>query len=405
MKKYLIKSFMMKDGTRSCLLYNGEQEPLLYPNLYLEDEVRRKRNTATTALAVAKSISILLVFLDQRGINIESAINEKRFLTREDIKSIIYYMSGKINSGNVVNINEKDRLVSSGTIFYRIKIAIRYITWLCEYLLGSKAYIDEKAKLFLRMLNGYCPKKKIDENFYTKRHKAIDERQKTALFKCVSVNSESNIYTKSVRKRNELIIILLYSLGLRKGELLNMRISDIDFSVNGISIIRRHDDKFDSRVNQPVVKTLNRVMKVSDWIMGKLINYIKTDRRNSIGKKQHDFLLVNHRGGKLSGLPMSIDAYEKTIQKIKEHDPLFKDFSGHALRHTWNHEFSLKLENIDSSLIKINPELIRSFAMGWSPNSQMAAIYNNKYYQEKMFKLLAIVQESIYTDLKGLVYE
>ena len=285
MKKYKIKSFIMKDGTRSCLLYDSEQKPLLYPNLYLENEVRRRNNTATTALAVAKSISILLWVLDRRNINLESAISDKRFLTREDIKNIVYCMSGKTTPENVININEKGRLVSSGTRFYRIKITISFISWLCEYLLGSKAYIDEEAKLFLRMLNGYCPKKKLDENFYTKRHKAIDECQKKALFKYVSVNSKDNIYSESVRKRNELIIILLYSLGLRKGELLNMRISDIDFSENGISIIRRHDDKFDSRVNQPVVKTLNRVMKVSDWIIGKIINYIKTDRRKSIGKK------------------------------------------------------------------------------------------------------------------------
>lgn len=96
------------------------------------------------------------------------------------------------------------------------------------------------------------------------------------------MSSNKNIYSLRVRKRNELIIILLYSLGLRKGELLNIRVSDIKFEDNMISITRRHDDKYDGRVKQPLVKTLERDLKVSDWIINKIHDYITTDRREYI---------------------------------------------------------------------------------------------------------------------------
>lgn len=402
MSNYKLNVFKLDDGSRICLLSDKEGRPLLYPNLYLEDEIRRVGKTATTNLTVAKIIRLLLSHLDQQGVSLVDSIINKRFLNRDQIKSIIDFMSIKRCDGNVVNIRGADK-VSSGTRFYRVVVAFKYMTWLCKYILGDKTYTDSNAENFIRMLQGYKPKKKIDEDFYNKRVRALDDYQKKALFSYVSMNSNKNIYSLRVRKRNELIIILLYSLGLRKGELLNIRVGDIKFKDNIISIIRRHDDKYDSRVKQPLVKTLERDLKVSDWIINKIHNYITTDRREYIGKKQHDYLLISHKGCDLSGEPMSIDGYEKTIQKIRESDQILENFSGHALRHTWNNEFSLKLENSDSDLKLINPELIRCYAMGWSPASQMAATYDIKNIRKRMFQILAKVQASIYADVEGLI--
>ncbi|MCS5808167.1 hypothetical protein LNO89_13725 [Klebsiella pneumoniae subsp. pneumoniae] len=45
---------------------------------------------------------------------------------------------------------------------------------------------------------------------------------------------------------------------MRAGELLNLRIGDIDFAESTIAIRRRANDKTDSRVYQPLVKTCER---------------------------------------------------------------------------------------------------------------------------------------------------
>ncbi|MBA0207339.1 site-specific integrase, partial [Pectobacterium aroidearum] len=83
-----------------------------------------------------------------------------------------------------------------------------------------------------------------------------------------------------VQSRNRLIILLLFSFGIRAGELLNLRIRDIDFSSGMIVIKKRPDDKFDPRVNQPLVKTCERMFSVGNALMAELFNYITQDRRN-----------------------------------------------------------------------------------------------------------------------------
>lgn len=167
MSNYKLNVFKLDDGSRICLLSDKEGRPLLYPNLYLEDEIRRVGKTATTNLTVAKIIRLLLSHLDQQGVSLVDSIINKRFLNREQIKSIIDFMSIKRCDGNVVNIRGADK-VSSGTRFHRVVVAFKYMTWLCKYILGDKTYTDSNAENFIRMLQGYKPKKKLMRIFIIK---------------------------------------------------------------------------------------------------------------------------------------------------------------------------------------------------------------------------------------------
>ncbi len=60
------------------------------------------------------------------------------------------------------------------------------------------------------------------------------------------------------------MILLLYHLGIRGGELLNIRIQDIDFSSNRILIVRRADERADSRTNEPTAKTRERLIPLAE---------------------------------------------------------------------------------------------------------------------------------------------
>ncbi|MDA4230638.1 tyrosine-type recombinase/integrase, partial [Escherichia coli] len=66
-----------------------------------------------------------------------------------------------------------------------------------------------------------------------------------------------------MQRRNRLMILLLFYLGIRGGELLNIRIQDIDFSANRIRIVRRADEQADSRTNEPNAKTRERLLPLA----------------------------------------------------------------------------------------------------------------------------------------------
>ncbi|MDY0900057.1 hypothetical protein [Pantoea agglomerans] len=101
MNKYVIKSFIMNDGTRSCQIIHSSLKPVVYPNLYLVSEIVNDKYTASTRLAVAKVIIMLLDFFEKKNIDLEKVINDKCFLAREDIKDIITYMSKRKAKGNI----------------------------------------------------------------------------------------------------------------------------------------------------------------------------------------------------------------------------------------------------------------------------------------------------------------
>ncbi|MCV5978774.1 tyrosine-type recombinase/integrase, partial [Escherichia coli] len=82
------------------------------------------------------------------------------------------------------------------------------------------------------------------------------------------------------------------SLGIRSGELLNIRISDINFSDSSLAIRRRADDKNDPRVKQPLVKTMERKLPLSSALAKELHNYITSVRRKFKNARKHEYLFV-----------------------------------------------------------------------------------------------------------------
>ncbi|RFQ11346.1 site-specific integrase, partial [Pseudomonas sp. ATCC 13867] len=85
------------------------------------------------------------------------------------------------------------------------------------------------------------------------------------------------------RCRNALIVDWLYYLGLRRGELLSLRVSDIDFRRCVVHVFRRPDALDDPRRSQPVVKTRARELPLSQVLLDATRNYIVELR--SLGRK------------------------------------------------------------------------------------------------------------------------
>ncbi|WP_261641520.1 site-specific integrase [Erwinia mallotivora] len=195
------------------------------------------------------------------------------------------------------------------------------------------------------------------------------------------MNSDINPFTVNVRKRNRLIFLLLYHLGIRSGELLNLKINDFDLVKKTVSITRRPNDKSDTRKNQPLVKTYGRTIPITNEIIDVITDYIFFDRDLNAKNKAHDFLLVIHGNSRNRGEPLTTHAYEKIISTIKSADESLKHLSGHMLRHSWNYAFSRSLAN--SGISYESEDKLRKYLMGWSKKSTMCEVYNKKYISEK----------------------
>jgi len=165
---------------------------------------------------------------------------------------------------------------------------------------------------------------------------------------------------------------------MRRGELLNIRIPDLNFQKNTVVIARRADDSSDPRVNQPKVKTRGREIPLSTGLVEKTNAYIFNQRSKIRGARRHNFLFVSS----VDGAPMSIPALNKLFNVLSNSLPaLDEKIFPHIFRHTWNDRFS---EEMDKNKVSEDDEKkARSFLMGWSETSGTAATYTRRHICKK----------------------
>jgi len=110
--------------------------------------------------------------------------------------------------------------------------------------------------------------------------RALDAAGQERLWQLVDIDSPENPWEgRHARARNELIVRWFMGLGVRRGELLGVKVSDVNFQSNEVFIARRADDPSDPRLHQPNTKTADRLLPISDDLARRTRHYILEERR------------------------------------------------------------------------------------------------------------------------------
>lgn len=119
-------------------------------------------------------------------------------------------------------------------------------------------------------------------------------------------------------QRNQVILEILYGTGIRVSELCNIRLQDIDLD---LSVILIHGKG----------KKL-RYVPFGSFAQDALVRYLQDGRKKILknSKQDHEFLLVNYRGGKLT--PRGVATI---LNQIIEKSSLHGNIHPHKLRHTF----------------------------------------------------------------------
>lgn len=398
---YKIKKFVMSNGERGCLILDREtQLPVYYQNLYLTTNVRNRSATASTIEIVATNLLILSNFLKSRNINIIDRIETKGFLNVAEVDDLIRYARQRFDKQKITNVRLiKMEQVAKRTFSYRIHVFSSYLNWLCGLLHSIKGiHAKYEVECFIENIKAHLPlNKSLGVN--DRKDKSLSEEQIKTLFKLLEVGGSQNPFQKDVQVRNRLIFTLLLNCGLRAGELLNLKVNDLNPRDYTLSIFRRHDCIEDRRLNQPLVKSGEREIPLSDELAMEVLDYINNYRNKYTKKKTHDFLFVTHSSCKTIGEPLSVSAYEKIISTIKKSSPVLKNLSGHKLRHSWNYFYSNEID--DSNLDISRKSGLRCYLMGWSKDSRMSENYNFKHISIKEKEVI----EKVYDSLRKITKE
>ncbi|WP_199287495.1 tyrosine-type recombinase/integrase [Photobacterium chitinilyticum] len=419
----------MASGEMYSVLLDDSGLPMLYPNLFVTINHRNESDASNTCYTAFEHLRYLYEICDYLDIDIVQRCIAGDFLSKQEMESLVKWAKrtvktfrehvAKQKSKNVVSLapitkkletaravmvvdNEGD--ISPATAYNRLTTFAEYIGWLEEELFPSKDTTAEQLLKYLR------PKKfskegeteNMDENY-----KSLTPHEVLRVLDVVRPDSSDNPWkNESLRYRNQLIINMLEAIGLRRGELLKVRPSDVKkHPKNGrrYLTIRSKVDLDDTRSDRPEAKTLGRHVPMDKRLSDMYDNYLIHHRSNANGAEFIPYLFVTHNHRTSINQALSTATVNKICREISE--VVGFRVHPHAFRHSWNDKFSKHADKriAEGKVSEAKSESDRQKLMGWHEGSKMAQKYSKRHDDKRAFETGMELQEKGSTLINGIV--
>lgn len=382
------------------MLVDSDGVPLFDPTVWSLTKYRRK--SAATVEQALRGAMLIHLFCWRHGIDLDERVRDGRFFEVGELDALVadaakpfavlhagttsiqIFEGGNLPPENRSNARLLRRLpsaarvqtVASDTTRIRLHYAASYLNWLGERqksrlfgtaVAGDPAFVRVH-EFGLRLLAVIEQIEERAPSVVRQGRMSLETQQRARLLEVTDPNSPENPWTDPfVRLRNWVIVRWLLGTGMRRGELLGLRVRDFNRGQSYCEIKRRHDDKLDERRKQPRVKTLERLAPLDEALTQIGEQYLKI--RNTIeAARKHGFLLVAD-----DGRPLSESAITGMFALLRDLFPDVGPVSAHVLRHQWNEDFSAYADSIAMGSDEEVRE--RCWLMGWAPTSRMPGHY------------------------------
>jgi integrase len=382
--KLSVRRLKLSDGERSAMLVDESGLPLFYPSLYVTVHMRGRSLAVNTVENSLNAIKALYAWQAYYDLDLESRFSQGDFLRSNEIHALRDFMQKPLlreGQAKVVSISGRRNLVSTSNQYARLSVLADYLGFLARQLQPSSKRDRDHVERMVSQIKANRPRKPTKSS-PNRDEKYLDDTVLDSLEKALKPGTENNPAKEyAVQVRNALMFSILRVTGLRRGELLNLKVEDIDFAKNTLKVVRRPDSKDDVRAFQPVAKTRERTIPLIPELINRIYEYVLEHRNKTSGAKKHGYLFVTHKEGTSLGQPISNTAFGKFMADLKRITDNHNGIHAHALRHHWNYSFSKACES--KGVTPEREEKIRSYLMGWSETSGTAATYNRRHIKEQ----------------------
>jgi len=121
--------------------------------------------------------------------------------------------------------------------------------------------------------------------------------------------------------RDRAMLQLLYATGIRVTELIQLRLSNLDFRLGAVRVTGKGNKQ--------------RIIPVHTTALSSISDYVGRGRPLLLKGKATPFLFVTARGGSHQGQPMTRQAFWASIKLNGKKAGIFNNLSPHVLRHTF----------------------------------------------------------------------
>jgi integrase len=327
-------------GDQLPLLLDRQGLPIPAPNEFI---LARRELSTNTLERNLRELSVLYRWLEQQQFDLCERIQSGKAFTEAEIKGGLVE---KLRRDQTLGRTVRTIAVSPSTFNQRLTTVCEFLKWCFDCHLSTIPFsnqhyerIRDNQKRVLDWLTGSLIRK---PPINTILRKGLTEEETQFLVYCIHPKN-SNLFGRdsAVRFRNYIIVMIMLLYGLRPGELLSLRVEDIEFgAISGIRVVRRPPDLNDLRSRRPSIKRNSRILCIDNPTFAKhLDEYIMRWRENleSRSDESSDYLIISDEGSPLSQSTI-VQLFQTLRDKFPEHLP--PNLSAKSLRHT----FSANLE-------------------------------------------------------------
>jgi integrase len=330
---------------------SGELLPLILdndglPNPSLNEFIISRRGKGFgTMVRNSRELIIFNTWLDKLNINLNSRIESHDYFTEAEIKgSLVEFL--RLNHEKRTKV--KKLVVKPDTFNQRLITVRQYLSWYFNILIGSiprksdghTLLTENKSRTLELLESSFINSPPTNKSV----RKALNLKEVDFL---VSVLNPENNNTfgrdPNVRYRNYISTMIMLYYGLRPGELLSLRVSDIEIgAISSIRVERRPPDPMDTRKPRPHIKRNGRILPIEDPLFAKSLDIYITEYRDLLedaSDSESDYLILSDDGIPLS--QSSITQFFQLVRAKYKYD-LPTHLTAKALRHT----FSIEMERI-----------------------------------------------------------
>ncbi|MET0462602.1 MAG: site-specific integrase, partial [Chitinophagaceae bacterium] len=338
----------------------------------------------------------LYEWADLRGFDIEERLSKGETLNISDVTSFCRHLRAKRSDKITGNINLQGKelvgILTPATFSSYIAVIEDFLIWAANLYIPKTAPTEEIKKTVenaKESLRNAFRSNHIGGESAPRQGLALEEVAE--LREVIRPGARRNPFKAKLQFRNYLIIELMLATGIRRGEVLKIKLSHLPHGPKvTLTIERSSDDPLDTRRKEPKVKTLGREIPIPRWLAKALWEYARKSRK----KGHHPYLFTSN----LDGAPLSLDAINYIFSHlVKKCFPHLKDqLYPHILRHTFNSGIQGKGTELcwDEEQIK----KVQRYLGGWTEQSAMPDRYARRFIEAKALEVAEKYQAALYAE-------
>lgn len=329
-----VEVILHDSGELLPILLDDDGMPIPLPNEFI---LSKRHASSNTLIRNLREIKLLYEWFHIHKIDLYDRMTQKKPFTEAEI------------TGSLVEFLRKDHekrhkmikiAVKPDTFNQRLITIKQFLNWYIEMYIGTlpftsnnyQYYITYKTRLISLLDRCFINSPPTNKSL----SKGLSSGEQSNLIKLIRPKTGSQ---NPIEYRNYIMVMLMLSFGLRPGELLSLRIEDIQLGgISSIRVHRRPPDANDKRKQRPQIKRNGRTLSINDRALAKELDIYITKWREMLDQRNQtsiewDYLILNQ-----DGKPLSLASITQYFQILKEkYSQLVPpNFSPKTLRHTFS---------------------------------------------------------------------